>query len=271
MYLIFTHKKEESIANKETPILQAGFGYRNLKGFLGKIATFGGFLSALITVKNELKSVQIGKLDQLMEAERLEIRKSIDQDREGHQSILTSIEDSREELLKLHNEKAKIFGHNDRLLTLHNSIKNKILAYQEKAMDPDTKLSELGILDQLIKQDTNKFGEEISTLNLNTGPSLEEEGSINNINDLKESSILNFNFSLEWFEGVIFSALLSIIFVFYGNILIEKYDLENRYPKLAKLIQLRQKYQKYYFKYYCFLIISIILIEVAFALAILTL
>jgi hypothetical protein len=72
-------------------------------------------------------------------------------------------------------------------------------------------------------------------------------------------------------KSVIFSALISIIFIFYGNILIEKYDLENRYPRLAKLIQLRQKFQKYYFNYYCYLIISIIVIEVAFALAVLTL
>jgi hypothetical protein len=70
---------------------------------------------------------------------------------------------------------------------------------------------------------------------------------------------------------MIFSALISIIFVFYGYILIEKYDLENRYPKLAKLIQLRQKFQKYYFNYYCFLIISVIVMEIAFAVAVLTL
>jgi len=289
--LIYTYKKEEQFkADKEIPTLQSGFGSKDLKGFLSKLVTFGGFLSALITVKNELKDTKIGKLDQLMEAEREGIRKSIDQDREIHPNILSSVENSREELLNLHIEKAKLVGHNDRLLTLQNSIKNNIISYQDKSTDPTTKLSDLGILDQLIKQDTNKFGQELDSLILAIEPSsLEEENTITNANDLKEANIFNFNFSysLEWFEGlngikkiavsmilgksVIFSALISIIFIFYGNILIEKYDLINRYPKLAKLIQLRQKFQKYYFNYYCYLIFSIIVIEVAFALAILTL
>jgi len=111
------------------------------------------------------------------------------------------------------------------------------------------------------------------------------------VGDIKESSIgpLNFEIStvLGWFEGlngikkiavslilsksVVLSALISIIFIFYGNILIEKYDLENKYPKLAKFIQLRQKFQKYYFKYYCFLIFTVIITEIAFGIAILLL
>jgi hypothetical protein len=60
----------------------------------------------------------------------------------------------------------------------------------------------------LIKQDTRKFGlqsREVNSIILAIEPSsLEEEDSINNTNDLRESSILNFNFSysLEWFEGL---------------------------------------------------------------------
>lgn len=292
IYLILTHKKEEHSNRKELPILQAGFNFNKLKGFLGKFAALGGLLSTAITLKNELKSVQLGRLDELMEAEREGIRKSIEQDREGYQKILNSIENSREELLKLHLEKAKILGHNERLLTLQSSIKDKVLSYQEKSSDPSTKLSDLGILDQLIKQDTSKFIQELDSLTLVIDPSSLTENEVDiteDLKDLKESSVFNFNFdilsSIDWFEGlnglkklavsliigksVIFSALTSIIFIFYGNILIEKYDLEKRYPKLAKLIQLRRKFQKYYFNYSCFLIISIIIYEIAFALAVL--
>jgi hypothetical protein len=295
IYLNFTFPRQDlglssfTRQSKDIKVLQSGFNVKKLRGLLTSLVSVGGLLSALITIKNEFKSVQIGKLDQLMEADRTEIRKSIDRDREGHQSILTSIENSKEELLKLQLERANLIGQNDILLTLHNSIQNKVSIYQDKSMDPETKLSELGILDQLIKQDTSKFGEEIGSLILNIEPSLEEEGSINNTNDLKESSILNLDLfsKFEWFESlngikklavclilgksVVLSALISIVFIFYGNILIDKYDLENKYPKLAKIIQLRQKFQKYYFKYYCFLILVIIISEVAFALAILTL
>ena len=299
LYLIFTFNKERS--DKGLSVLQSGLGNTNLKRFFNNLVLFGGFLSTLITVKNELKDVQIGKLDQLMVEERENIRKSIDQDREIHQSLLNKIESNREELFKYHVEKAKMLGHNDRLLTLHKSIKDHIVSYQDKSSEPSTKLSELGILDQLIKQDTNKFGQELDSLILQIenplNPSMSpaegsstpstlpngEEGDITDgLKDLKESSVFNFNIitSMDWFEGlngikklavslilgksVIFSALLSIIFIFYGNILIEKYDLVNRYPKLAKIIQLRRKFQKYYFNYYCGLILSVIVIEVAF-------
>jgi hypothetical protein len=192
-------------------------------------------------------------------------------------------------------------------------------------MDSSTKLSELGSLDQLIKQDTNKFGQELNYLILQIESSYQEDTSTLKVvegvgktslpssgvseqtisslpkkavdlylsNELKESIIaftfFNFEFSsiLNWFEGlngkkktasclilgksIILSALVSIIFIFYGNILIEKYDLINRYPKLATIIQLRQKFQKYYFKYYCFLILFVITTEVAFGIAILLL
>jgi hypothetical protein len=107
-----------------------------------------------------------------------------------------------------------------------------------------------------------------------------------NIKGIKESHVFDFNIltSMDWFEslngikklsvclilgkGVIFSALLSIIFIFYGNILIKNYDLENKYPKLAIFIQLRQKFQKYYFNYYCFIILLVLVSEIIFALAV---
>ena len=291
--------------NKVEPsILQAGLNINNLKSLLTYLGTIGGLLSASITIKNELKNTQMGKLDQLMEAERAGIRKSIDQDRETHQKILESIDSNRDELLNLHIEKAKLFGQIDRLLTLHNSIKTNIVSYQDKSVDPTSKLSDLGFLDQLIKQDTNKFSQELNSLILNIGNPLDPSGledssssaypkggegdTLDNLKDLKESSVFNFNIftSMDWFEGlngikklavclilgkgVIFSALLSVIFIFYGNILIEKYDLENKYPRLAKIIQLRRKFQKYYFNYYCFLILLVVFSETIFALTILT-
>jgi hypothetical protein len=91
--------------------------------------------------------------------------------------LLTSVENTREELFKLHIEKAKIFGHNDRLLTLHNSIKDNVVSYQDKSVDSTTKLSDLGILDQLIKQETNKFGQELNSLILAIEPILADNSS----------------------------------------------------------------------------------------------
>jgi len=282
----------------------SGLNINNLKGLITYLGTIGGLLSAAITIKNELKDIQIGKLDQLMETERAEVRKSIDQDREEHQRILSSIENHRDDLNSIHVVKAKLVGHNDRLLTLHQKLKDNVEKYHVKSSDSDAKLSDLGILDQLIKYDTNKFKQELNSivLNIENSPTLENNGENMEISattssdaekpniEIKESSINPLNFELgsklEWFEGlngikklavcliigkgVIFSALISIIFIFYGNILIDKYDLINKYPKLAKLIQLRQKFQKYYFKYYCFLILLVVFSEIIFGIAVLT-
>jgi len=300
IYLILTHRpnKVPSISVEEKqPVLLAGFNNNKLKGWLGTLGMVGGFLGTYITVKNEFKDTRIGRLDQLMKEDRDNIRRSIDRDKEEHQRLLDSIEINRGEISKLYQEKAKLLGHNDRLQTLHSSIKEKIMAFKDKSIDSNVKLSELGIIDQFIKIDTDRLAKEvnylISDIEISENPSTSAEQieiePTDGTSDLKESSIFDFNifYYLDWFESlngvkkiavslilgksVIFSALLSIIFIFYGDILIKKYDLENKYPKLANIIQLRREFQKIYFKYNCFLIFIVVITEVTFGIAILLL
>jgi len=144
--------------------LESGFGNKNLRGILAALGTVGGYLSAYITVKNEIKDYQIGKLNQIAVTEREEIRRNLDKDKEEHQRLLNSIDLSRDELYKLHGDKAKMVGHNDRLLTLHNKIKENVTSFKDKSTESNIKISELGIIDQLIKQDTGKFTHEINSL-----------------------------------------------------------------------------------------------------------
>ncbi len=47
---------------------------------------------------------------------------------------------------------------------------------------------------------------------------------------------------------VILNSIISIVFVFYGDFLIKRFDIENKYPKISKFIQLRRKFQEYYLK-----------------------
>lgn len=58
---------------------------------------------------------------------------------------------------------------------------------------------------------------------------------------------------------VILFSLFSILSVFYGELFIQKFSLETRFPKLAKFIQLRRKFQQYYLLSE-FLLISLVLI-----------
>jgi hypothetical protein len=68
---------------------------------------------------------------------------------------------------------------------------------------------------------------------------------------------------------VLISSLISIVFIFYGDYLIEKYQLEVKYPKLAKIIKLRREFKKYYLIIDSLIIISVILIEIIFCIGIL--
>jgi hypothetical protein len=41
--------------------------------------------------------------------------------------------------------------------------------------------------------------------------------------------------------------LISIVVVFSGNVIIQRFKLEEKYPKIAKYIRIRQQFQMYYF------------------------
>lgn len=50
------------------------------------------------------------------------------------------------------------------------------------------------------------------------------------------------------FNQLILSYTISIITILYGDYLIKRFELEKKYPKIAKIIQLRRKLQGYYLK-----------------------
>lgn len=83
--------------------------------------------------------------------------------------------------------------------------------------------------------------------------------------DINKSSIISFDFDLQTFldslsqeellalgsllfNSLVLSYVVSIILVLYGEYLIKRFDLENKYPKIAKFIEIRRKLQNYYLK-----------------------
>lgn len=75
--------------------------------------------------------------------------------------------------------------------------------------------------------------------------------------------------SILFLKNVLISALISIIFVLYGDILIKNYKLESRFPKLTQIIELRRKFSRYYLILNCSIVVLVILTEVVFCLAVL--
>ena len=106
------------------------------------------------------------------------------------------------------------------------------------------------------------------------------------IEDIKKSSIINLDSSEDWFNNltvikqiaatlilshtILISALINIIFIYYGDFLIEKYNLKERYPKLNKIIEYRRKFSKFYFLNSCFFIFIISIVYISFGISILS-
>ena len=62
----------------------------------------------------------------------------------------------------------------------------------------------------------------------------------------------------------LFNCFITLVFILYGNFLIEKFDLESRYPKLVTWINLRKKFQRYFLIFSLSGIGVIILIQFTF-------
>lgn len=85
------------------------------------------------------------------------------------------------------------------------------------------------------------------------------------------SAIKQLSFSLLVSQGIVLSALTNIIFIHYGNYIISKFNLEQRFPKLKIIIEYRNKFSKFYFINSCFVIVIISLIYISFAISMLSL
>jgi hypothetical protein len=93
----------------------------------------------------------------------------------------------------------------------------------------------------------------------------------NKFNEWLYSLSLQENLAFVNLSGIILImlSLFSIIMIFYGDIILNYFQLEERFPRIAKLIILRRKFQQYYLLINI-LIISVVLI-IMFALNLLVL
>jgi F-type H+-transporting ATPase subunit c len=146
----------------------------------------------------------------------------------------------------------------------------------------------------LLENDLINYHKEQERLRLNINSILQKQEEINNAliktnlepnsteDKIQKSSIIDFDFLLGEFEklsviekmaccfvisgGAIFSCILSIILTIYGDYLLDKFKLEQRYPKLANIIKLRKKLHNYYLKINIFWIVIIGLGNIIFGL-----
>jgi|SRR5882672_2003644 len=184
------------------------------------------------------------------------------------------------------------------------SLLSKALELQALINNPDltvldkiSKMRDFQTATFLFNRDLGEFKKLYDSLNLNliyssldpqggravkVGEKFKEgENLTPSLSGIKQSSIINWDWfyylnawgklavSLLLTKSVLFSSLISLIFVYYGDVLLTKFNLESRFPKLAKIIKLRRKFSRYYFLLDCLLILGVILLEVCLSLYIL--
>ena len=85
------------------------------------------------------------------------------------------------------------------------------------------------------------------------------------------SALGKFCISILLFNYLIISSLIGIVYIFFGDYLIKRFNLETKYPKLAKIVSLRRKFQRYYLILYISYIAFAVFVETVFCLYILSL
>lgn len=229
-----------------------------------------------INVKKRLDQMQRIIQDNNIELENtktlnVELQKEIKQAKEVNSGINSRIIN----LIKYNNTQVNNLRHKESLINELNNCKNP--------SDIDRLKSEILDIDNKIK-----YNSEIS---LNGLLDIEKESKICvekgfGIDSIKKTAILDFYliwtfiesleifhriaFSLLILKSIIISSCISIIFIFYGDYLIQKFNIEKRFPKLAKIIQLRRKFQRYYLLAAISWIFIVSFIEIIFSIYVLS-
>src|ERR1700726_4660213 len=175
------------------------------------------------------------------------------QNRPKQQQTLTEVKDSVNEIIdKLNkivddNLKNKLLEENK---LLENDLKN-IEDYINKTKTDNVVTNSFNNeIGEIISQNVEKIKQYLSEIDINKNL-FDNNPFLNIYNDFKEYlstlSVYELCILTNIFLMIfIFTCLITILFAFYGNYLIEKLSLEQKYPKLSGIIKLKVKLQHYY-------------------------
>jgi hypothetical protein len=138
-----------------------------------------------------------------------------------------------------------------------NKLKSKLsnkTSINENVENSNTILDELTDINQTFKNSNNQLNSYVEVIEKYVNSKNNNnftDSFMNLIHDLNniinsmtlEQNLAFINISASFF--ILFS-MFSILFIFYGDYLIIKLNLETKFPRLAKLIQLRRKFQHFY-------------------------
>lgn len=250
LFSIFLVYEEYTLSNNNV-IHSSSPLYRKFKETLGLTSGIGGLYSLYLTMGEKNRALDIALKEKLETAEKLnKTEKRIRElERDNIQDKIKE-EKFKEEYLKLIKEKEE--------------LANQVAQNNKDLLDHYRKIWEISnIPDSTIEEKERLTSEEHSKFMSQHAENLG--------NDTKNSNFINFNFNLQeflssltrlelfafisfCFNSVILSAIVSIVFIWYGDFLVKYFNLEVRYPKIAKFIAFRKKLNKYSLYYNLFLI-----------------
>lgn len=192
-----------------------------------------------------------------------ELAKEVWEENIIHQNMSNGLQarnNAIEEINKNISNKEKLYE------TLTEKLNTKNFSNGENAESVNTWLNyQKSELVKLNKDKDEKMNELCKYINDN----VKKSDTFDWFNDLieKYQSFLN-NLSLDQIvalfniicEIMILMALTSICILLIGDFLINKFNLDTRYPRLSKYIRMKEKLNKYYLKYYIILLYIIVIL-----------
>ena len=111
----------------------------------------------------------------------------------------------------------------------------------------------------------------IPSLNSNSNNKLNFDFNIDSYYNYLDTLTLSEELALIHILFAILYLLIAFEFfsIFFGNEIINYFDLENKYPSLSNIIKLRRKFQRYYLIINIGLILFIVLVQIIFSVAVL--
>lgn len=168
----------------------------------------------------------------------------------------------------------------------YSSIKI-IRLIKEQREDINKSLFDLNqILDLIIAASEGSGGNsEQSEVNNNLNQLAKPEDSKALVTDVKKSSIVDFDSINQWIEDLslikriafamllgntlIVSIVVNILFIYFGDNFLKKYNLETRFPRIKGVLEYRKKFQRFYILNGIFIIFLTTSYSIAFAIRIL--
>lgn len=207
-------------------------------------------ISLSLGIYTQIKNQHLNKITN----ELFNERNKLNELNEKYQSLLKNKLNESEMEKMISNEKMKSLIEDMNLLKSKIATQNSITDSKLENINTDNILDQLTDVNQTFKETNNKLDSFINVIEKyldsknNSFTNSFTNSFYNLINDLNhiiQSLTTEKNLALITISGSFFIlfSMFSIISIFFGDYLITILNLENKFPKLSKIIQLRRKFK----------------------------